>query len=122
MHIISYLKQARKRLNLTLEDMGYLLDMDYSNLAKYEQGKKTPPTRVIIAYHIITKTPLHKLFKYTFLGVMDTISSKTTELITRLEEENKSKPILKRLEALHEVLNNISCLKDVSEDDSYDDH
>ena len=56
MNIISYLKQSRRNVNLTLQDMAYLLDMDFSNLSKYEKGKKTPPARVIIAYHIVTKT------------------------------------------------------------------
>lgn len=87
MYIINYLKQARRGANLTLQDMAYLLDMDFSNLSKYETGKKQPPARVIIAYHIITKTPLKKLFKYSLLALIDEVSSKTTSLISQLEDE-----------------------------------
>lgn len=115
MYIINYLKQARRSANLTLQDMAYLLDMDFSNLSKYETGKKQPPARVIIAYHIITKTPLKKLFKYSLLGVIDAVSSKTTSLISQLEDEMTTPKLKKRILALYEVLNNIGCLQDVSE-------
>lgn len=115
MYIINYLKQARRSANLTLQDMAYLLDMDFSNLSKYETGKKQPPARVIIAYHIITKTPLKKLFKYSLLGVIDEVSSKTTSLISQLEDEMTTPKLKKRILALYEVLNNIGCLQDVSE-------
>jgi len=117
MNIIHYLKQARRSANLTLQDMAYLLDMDFSNLSKYETGKKQPPARVIIAYHIITKTPLKKLFKYSLLGVIDAVSSKTTSLITQLEEEMATPKLKKRILALYEVLNNIGCLQDINEQD-----
>ncbi|WP_026776297.1 helix-turn-helix domain-containing protein [Polaribacter sp. Hel_I_88] len=115
MYIINYLKQARRSANLTLQDMAYLLDMDFSNLSKYETGKKQPPARVIIAYHIITKTPLKKLFKYSLLGVIDAVSSKTTSLISQLEDEMTTPKLKKRILALYEVLNNIGCLQEVSE-------
>ncbi len=115
MNIISYLKQARRNANLTLQDMAYLLDMDFSNLSKYETGKKLPPARVIIAYHIITKTPLKKLFKYSLLGMIDSVSAKTTSLISQLEDEITSPKLKKRITALYEVLNNIGCLQDVNE-------
>jgi|TARA_B110000285_G_scaffold48687_1_gene55138 transcriptional regulator with XRE-family HTH domain len=112
---MNYLKQARRSANLTLQDMAYLLDMDFSNLSKYETGKKLPPARVIIAYHIVTKTPLKKLFKYSLLGVIDTVSRKTTSLISQLEEGMTNSKIKKRILTLYEVLNNIGCLQDVSE-------
>ena len=115
MNIISYLKQARRSANLTLQDMAYLLDMDFSNLSKYETGKKSPPTRVIIAYHIITNTPLKKLFKYSLLGMIDVVSSKTTSLISQLEDEITTPKFKKRIIALYGVLNNIGCLQDVKE-------
>ena len=115
MYIINYLKQARRSANLTLQDMAYLLEMDFSNLSKYETGKKQPPARVIIAYHIITKTPLKKLFKYSLLGMIDAVSIKTTSLISQLEDELTTPKLKKRILALYEVLNNIGCLQDVSE-------
>ena len=115
MNIISYLKQARRNANLSLQDMAYLLDVDFSNLSKYEKGKKTPPARIIIAYHIITKTPLKKLFKYRLLGMIDTVSSKTTSLISHLEEGMATPKVKKRISSLYDVLHNIGCLQDVNE-------
>lgn len=115
MNIISYLKQARRSANLSLQDMAYLLDMDFSNLSKYEKGKKLPPTRVILAYHIVTKTPLKKLFRYRILGILDTVSSKATSLISQLEEEASTPKLKERIGHLYEVLNNIGCLQEVNE-------
>lgn len=117
MNIISYLKQARRSASLTLQDMAYLLDMDFSNLSKYEMGKKTPPARVIIAYHVITKTPLKKLFRYRILGIIDTVSSRATSLISQLEEEASTPKLKERIAHLYEVLNNIGCLQEVSEEE-----
>lgn len=117
MNIISYLKQSRRNASLTLQDMAYLLEMDFSNLSKYEKGKKTPPTRVIIAYHIVTNTPLKKLFKYNLLAMIDTVSAKTTSLISQLEEQAITPKLKKRITALYEVLNNIGCLQDISQTD-----
>lgn len=115
MQSISYLKQARKNANLSLQDMAYLLEMDVSNLSKYERGIKIPSLRVILGYHTITKTPLPKLFKQHFLGIVDGVSNSVTHLIAELEEEMTSPKMKKRIEALYEALNNISCLKDVSD-------
>ena len=117
MSIISYLKQARRKANLSLQDMGYLMDVDFSNLSKYEKGKKMPPARVIIAYHIITKTPLKKLFKYNLLGIIDSVSIKTKTLIKQLEEQTKTPNLKKRIAALHEVLQNVGCLQDINENE-----
>ena len=117
MYIINYLKQARRNAKLSLQDMAYLLDMDFSNLSKYETGKKLPPTRVIIGYHIITKIPLKKLFKYNLLSMFDAISHKATQLISILEEETTTPKLKKRIDNLYEVLNTIGCLQDNSETD-----
>ena len=115
MNNISYLKQARKNANFSLQDMAYLLEMDISNLSKYERGIKAPSLRVILGYHTITKTPLQKLFKHHFSGIVDTVSNRITQLILQLEEEIRSPKVDKRIGALYEALNNISCLKDISE-------
>ena len=115
MQSISYLKQARKNSNLSLQDMAYLLEMDVSNLSKYERGIKIPSLRVILGYHSITKTPLPKLGKRHVVGIVDGVSNSVTHLIAELEEEMTSPKMKKRIEALYEAFNNISCLKDVSE-------
>ncbi|WKD85213.1 HTH-type transcriptional regulator ImmR [Polaribacter huanghezhanensis] len=115
MNIINYLKQARKNASLSLQDVAHLLEMDVSNLSKYERGIKTPTLQVILGYHIITKIPLSELFGQHILTAIDSISKKLTQFITRLEEEVTSPKMEQRIASLYEVLNTISCLKDVSE-------
>jgi hypothetical protein len=91
--------------------------MDDSNLSKYEKGKKKPPTRVIMAYHIITKTSLKKLFKYNLLELIASISHRTTALINSLEDKALTPKIKKRITNLYEVLNTMGCLQDSNETD-----
>ena len=47
--------------------------------------------------------------------MIDAVSSKTTSLISQLEDEMATPKLKKRILALYEVLNNIGCLQDVSE-------
>ena len=96
--------------------MAYLLDVDTSNLSKYERGTKNPTLLVQIGYHIITKTPLKKIFQKEIDKLIDSISLKVTNLISFLEEEVQTKKILQRVASLNNVLDNLSCLKDVSKE------
>lgn len=47
--------------------------------------------------------------------MIDTVSAKTTSLISQLEDKVSSPKLQKRISALYEVLNNIGCLQDVNE-------
>jgi transcriptional regulator with XRE-family HTH domain len=112
---ITKLKRARKRNNIQLQDMAYLLDMDISNLSKYERGTKSPTLQVQIGYHIITKTPLKLILKEKINLVIESLSLKVTNLIAFLEEEVQTGKISQRLLSLNSILDNLSCLKDVSD-------
>jgi transcriptional regulator with XRE-family HTH domain len=117
MTTITKLKQARKQNNILLQDMAYLLDMDVSNLSKYERGAKSPTLPVQIGYHIVTKTPLRLILKKKINEVLESLSLKVTNLIAFLEEEVQTNKISQRLTAMNSILDNLSCLKDVSEEE-----
>jgi len=108
------LKQARKNADMSLQDMAFLIDVDVSNLSKYERGIKSAPVHVCLAYYVITKSSLAKLFSQHMSGVIELVSTRLTNLIEMLEEEATSPKVKRRIESLYESLNNISCLKDVS--------
>lgn len=117
MTTITKLKQARKQCNIMLQDMAYLLDMDISNLSKYERGIKKPTLTMEIAYYVLTKAPLQFVFKNKIEEMIKTLSLKVTNLIAFLEDEIQTDKISKRITALNSLLDNISCVKEVSEKD-----
>lgn len=118
--MITPLKKARKESKVSLQDMAYILDMDTSNLSKYERGINYPPMLVLLGYHILTKVPLTKIFKVNLENLYTNLSLKITNLISFLEDEVRTEKISKRLLSLENLLDNISCLKDLSEKDDED--
>ncbi|MBS3915823.1 MAG: helix-turn-helix transcriptional regulator [Bacteroidetes bacterium] len=103
----SSLKQARRNLSLSLQDTAYLLDTDISNLSKYEYGKLTPSARIVVGYHLITKTPLEELMKYHSFGVRDTLIERVEGLIEELNNGPANGKNQHRKEVLKTILQNI---------------
>lgn len=104
MHHLTSLKQVRKNLNLSLQDTAYLLGTDVSNLSKYEYGKMTPSVRVVIGYHLITKTPLHNLIKHHVAGVHATLIDRVNILLSKTDGESPTEKTLHRRETLQQIL------------------
>lgn len=100
----SYLKQARKLVGLSLSDMADIIDLDVSNLSKYERGKLQPTLRVLISYHIITKTALDKLLKNAINELNLVICERLTNLIEQIESDQQSTAHNARIETLGAIL------------------
>lgn len=113
--MITELKKARKESKVSLQDMAYILNMDASNLSKYERGINYPTMRILLGYHILTKIPLKKVFRANLEALYTNLSLKVTNLISFLEDEVRTEKIARRLSALNNILDNISCLQDLSE-------
>ncbi len=118
---INQLKQARRRIGLSQKHMAILLETDESNISKYERDVWPVSKNIMIAYFIITGVPVNKLVSSKFINLMDCISGRVTSLIHELESDGKQGSKTKRaLASLHEVLSNISCLKEVTEETKHE--
>ena len=96
--------------------MAELLNYDSSNLSKFELGVKDAPYHIILGYHVLSNTPLPKYFREQILSLIDVLSKKTMGLITDLQEEAQTPKIKARVQSLHNVLDNIGCLKVATEE------
>ncbi len=115
------LQQARKLTGLSLKHMAYLLQTDISNISKYERGIWPVSKSVMFSYHVITGIPFKKLFQFRITTTIDNISERIISLIFELEnKETRTTKMNRALVCLHDILSNITCLKDVSQEDKHD--
>lgn len=63
MKSLHYLKTFRKRTGISLSDMSTLIGIDAGNLSKMEAGQREITTKVLLAYYVILKIPIERLFK-----------------------------------------------------------
>lgn len=94
-------------VGISLIDMADITETDVSNLSKYERGVLQPPLRVVLSYHIITKTPLSKLLFDTLSEISSLATKRMTALIERLESEASTKSLSARISNLSKVFNSV---------------
>jgi len=109
------LKEARINAGVSVHDMAYMLDINASNLSKYEKGILKASREILYGYHIITGQQIGKLQKPFFADFIETLSLRITELISKLEGRGQSLKINVRIEHLNSILENMTCLKDESQ-------
>ena len=104
---LHYLKQARKHTHLSLQDMSYLLDMDISNLSKYERGKKYAPLLVVLSYHTLSKIPLKRLFRNELDDLSFSIQTRIIGLLEKLETAPPDPKLEQRKKALKNLISQV---------------
>lgn len=104
---LQFLKQARKHTHLCLQDMAFVLDMDISNLSKYERGKLFAPSQVVLSYHILSKIPLERLLREEVKGTTVNIVQRVKSLLELIEKEEPSAKNRQRITALEQILERV---------------
>ena len=104
----NHLKQARRRMNISVKDMSFILKMDSSNLSKYELRKLLPTLQVVLSYHILSKTALEKFFINEILEIGDTLGERIKLLIETIEQEPQTRKNRERMESLGALLTDLS--------------
>ncbi len=108
---IKSLKQVRKNLGVSLTDFSALTQVDTSNLTKYENDKLTPPTKVIVAYHLMTKTKLKVLIKKYVDEVYDSLIDNINILMAQLRSEEEDDKNIVRADNLVLITQNVVATK-----------
>ena len=106
------LKEARINAGVSVHDMAYMLDVNASNLSKYEKGILKASREILYGYHLVTGQHFGKLQKPFFSDFIDSLSLRITQLISKLEGRGLSLKINARIEHLNDILQNMACLKD----------
>lgn len=112
---IKSLKQVRKNLGVSLTDFSALTQVDTSNLTKYENDKLTPPTKVIVAYHLMTKTKLKELIKKYVDEVYDSLIDNINILMAQLRSEEEDDKNIIRADNLVLITQNVVSTKNAYE-------
>lgn len=112
---INYLKTFRERTGFLLQDMAKIIGMHSGNLSKIETGQVTPSIDVILAYHLILKIPIERLFKNHIKYSLKGCLLRSEALEQELLDEKASKPIYKRLDLLKIIIDRIKETKELYE-------
>lgn len=91
------LKEYRERTGVSLQDMATIIGMDTGNLSKVEHQKLDASILILLAYHIILKIPIEKLFKNHYPEITKNCLRNALALKDRLLDEMKAPHIDKRL-------------------------
>lgn len=101
---INYLKTFRERTGFLLQDMARIIGMNSGNLSKIEAGLVTPSIEVILAYYLILKIPIERFFKNHIKNSLQGCLVESEALEQELLQQEKTKPIEKRLHLLSIII------------------
>lgn len=106
----NFLKINRERTGLSLQDMAHIIGYDVGNLSKVESGKLDANMRIALAYHLILKMPLERLFKYHYPEVTYECLQRAGRLKEQLSEGFTTPSIEKRLQQIDIIFDRLSGL------------
>ncbi|MDB4293503.1 helix-turn-helix domain-containing protein [Maribacter sp.] len=104
---IHLLRRLRKESPLNQKDVAILLDMQASNLIRYEQGHRNPTPEILLTYHMLFDTSLLDILAPSYKHVADTLKTRSKKLIAELEVQESPKSLYK-LHYLNEIVNRLN--------------
>ncbi|WP_452596758.1 helix-turn-helix transcriptional regulator [Pontimicrobium sp. MEBiC01747] len=109
-HTHNFLKINRERTGLSLQDMASIIGYDTGNLSKIESGKLDANMKIALAYHLILKVPLEKLFKYQYPETIYDCMENAQRLKGELEKGYQTKTSAKRTMSLDIIVDRLEAL------------
>ncbi len=101
------LQRLRQESPLDQKDVAVLLDMQASNLVRYERGYRNPPPEILLTYHMLFDTSLLDILAPSYKHVADTLKTRSRKLIAELEAQQSPKSLYK-LNYLREIVNRLN--------------
>jgi transcriptional regulator with XRE-family HTH domain len=108
-HSHHLLKRLRKESPLDQKDVATLLDMQASNLVRYEQGHRNPPSELLLTYHMLFDTSLLDILAPSYKHVADTLKTRSKKLIAELTVQQSKKSLIK-LTFINEIVNRLNTI------------
>src|SRR5579864_677135 len=102
----NYLRSHRKKNDLSQLELANLLGYDSMDpVGRHENGVSVPPLSIALAYEVIFRVPISKLFPGYYRTVAQDIEARLAELEEALEKKSASdrdaKVTARKLEFLH---------------------
>ena len=107
---LNFLKTARNEAKLTLQQMAFLLDIDFSTISKYERGEMKSNAFLLISYYLITGKPIYELLHLDDLFVR--IGERCAELMAQIDEQPVNEKTKDQISLLENALHRITFLKE----------
>ena len=101
------LKECRLDSKFLQQDVATLLQMNPSNLNRYESDKRQPTPEIILTYHILFGKPLKELFSPLFEKVENNLLRRSQKLLTQISQEQKPKSTI-RISYLHNIVKDLT--------------
>lgn len=104
--LITYLKTYRFRMGLSNDEMAFLLGSVYgTNISKHESGQRLPLLRNALAYEIVLRTPLRRLYHGMTCSVREEVYCRVRALVASLERKRRTRSREIKIRMLREMLN-----------------
>jgi transcriptional regulator with XRE-family HTH domain len=100
----NYLRSNRKRLELSLEEVDFLLGgHDFSKISKHEIRSVEPSLKTALAYEAIYQRPIRELFAGLYQQAEREVAARAKILTHRLERGDSPRRSVRRRQAFAEI-------------------
>ena len=108
------LSDYRKTNKLKQIDMNYLCDKEHSvSLSRYEKGDYLPDIETLFTYSIVFNVSIKNLLPEYYAEIRIRLLQKAKELVEHLGNQHFTYSRFKRKAFLDDLLERISCLKEI---------
>ena len=103
------LQRIRTSSPLKQKDVATLIDIEPSNLVRYERGNRNPTPELLLTYHFLFETSLKDLFKPYYCRIAETLKERSQRLIHDLESQQSPKSMY-RLSFMRSFVNRLNTI------------
>lgn len=102
------LTKMRKASYLKLNDLAHILNINASNLSRFEAGKSYP--KALIGYHILFNLPIQNNIRQVFQQGYKELMHRSFQLLEQIQEKSETVKNKLRLEGLHKIIERLVML------------
>ena len=99
------LRMSRKQSQLNQADLAFLFGLsDYSNISRWEQGRRIPSIEVLLAYHLLFGIHIEELFERKMEEMAKMLIERIRLLLANLRLLKSSQKVTGRISFLESAL------------------
>lgn len=99
------LVRYRKENHLKLKDLAYILNIDETNLSRFETGQRLNP-KATLGYILLFNMSIREVFRQGFKEDVDSLLTRSFQLLERIEHSEKSN----RIKGVNNIITRLSAI------------
>ena len=103
-HLPNYLRTLRKSIGFSQNEIAYLLGFHGAHVSSFERFRKKPGFRIAVAFEVIFRTSISRLFSGDYRTVEKAIRKRALRLLKRLAEEEPDAKTQRKLAHLKRII------------------